>query len=248
MIQRPAGATLEARGVVSGYGAGEVLRGVDVDVHAGEVVAVLGPNGAGKTTLLRTLVGLNKLRRGTVTIDGTSLGRTSPERALGHGVALVPESRGIFGEFTVEENLRVGGYLERSATAVRERLEDAFERFPILRERRSQSAGTLSGGEQQQLAIARALMSDPRILLLDEPSLGLAPLIVDTVMALVRSLADDGRGVLLVEQHVTQALEMADRGFVLAEGRVRMSGQTAQLIDSGLEMAEAYLGGVDGTG
>ncbi len=243
MTDARTGAALEARGVVSGYGAVEVLHGVDVDVHAGEVVAVLGPNGAGKTTLLRTLVGLNKLDAGSVTLDGEALTGATPERALARGVALVPETRGIFPEFTVEENLRVGGYLERNAAALRRRMDEGYERFPVLRDRRAQSAGTLSGGEQQQLAIARALMSDPTTLLLDEPSLGLAPIIVETVLSLVRSLADDGRGVLLVEQHATQALELADRGYVLANGRVQLAGSAAELAESGVELAEAYLGG-----
>lgn len=234
---------LAVRDVRAGYGAVEVLRGVSLHVGAGEIVVVLGPNGAGKTTLLRTLVGLNRARAGEIVLAGERIEREAPESILARGMALVPEGRRLFGGLTVLENLRMGAYLERDQAVVDERLDDVFTRFPVLADRRGQLGGTLSGGEQQQLAIARALMASPRIVLLDEPSLGLAPLLVQVVFDLIEELRAGGLTVLLVEQNVHQALALADRAYVLSTGTVRVEGESARDLAGTREQLErAYFG------
>ncbi len=222
------------------YGAVVALHDVSLEVAPGEIVAALGPNGAGKTTLLRTLAGALKPQHGSVTFEGARLGGMAPEAVLRRGVALVPEGRHVFPNLTVEENLTVGGVARRDHDALRLDTQRWLERFPILGERASQLAGTLSGGEQQQLAIARALMSRPRMLLLDEPSLGLAPIYVDRIFELIGELHREGVTVLLVEQNVHRALEIADRAYVLSVGRVVASGRTDQLLEGELE--RSYLG------
>jgi branched-chain amino acid transport system ATP-binding protein len=222
------------------YGAVTAVRGVALSVADGEIVAVLGPNGAGKTTLLRTLAGALKPRSGSVRFDGASIAGLSPEAVVRRGVALVPEGRKIFPKLTVEENLLIGGITRRDADELRGDAQKWFERFPILGERAAQLAGTLSGGEQQQLSVARALMSRPRLLLLDEPSLGLAPIFVDRIFELVTELRAAGTTILLVEQNVHRALEVADRAYVLSVGSIVASGSTDTLVEGELE--RSYLG------
>jgi branched-chain amino acid transport system ATP-binding protein len=222
------------------YGAVVALHEVSLEVGAGEIVAALGPNGAGKTTLLRTLAGALKPHHGSVTFEGTRLSGMMPEAVLRRGIAMVPEGRHVFPNLTVEENLTIGGVARKDHDLLRQDALRWLERFPILGERASQLAGTLSGGEQQQLAIARALMSRPRMLLLDEPSLGLAPIYVDRIFELIQELHREGVTVLLVEQNVHRALEIADRAYVLAVGRVVASGPTDQLLEGELE--RSYLG------
>jgi branched-chain amino acid transport system ATP-binding protein len=222
------------------YGAVTALRDVSLRVATGEIVAALGPNGAGKTTLLRTIAGAHKPKSGDVRFDGTSIVGMSPEAVLRKGVALVPEGRKIFPNLTVQENLAIGGITRKDREELRDDADRWLTRFPILGERSDQLAGTLSGGEQQQLAVARALMSRPRLLLLDEPSLGLAPIFVDRIFELVAELRAAGTTILLVEQNVHRALEIADRAYVLAVGAVVASGSTDTLVEGDLE--RSYLG------
>lgn len=232
-----AGARLEVRGLDAGYGAFLVLRALALEVRPGLTV-ILGPNGAGKTTLLKALAGLIP-RRGLVTLDGADL----PERTdeiVRAGVALVAEGRQLFPQMTVTENLELGGWLVPRAERAR-RVDQAFENFPKLRERARQLAGTMSGGEQQMVAVARAMVSQPRLLMLDEPSLGLAPRMVDELLAIARRIADGGTTVLMVEQNVKKALAVADRGYVLERGTLVASG-AARLLARSSVVREAYLG------
>ena len=231
---------LAVDGLTVAYGAVVAIRDVSLEVAPGEVVAALGPNGAGKTTLLRTLAGALKPQRGSVMFDGGALTGLVPEAVVRRGVALVPEGRHVFPNLTVQENLVIGGIARTDHEELRADAERWLARFPILGERAGQFAGTLSGGEQQQLAIARALMSRPRMLLLDEPSLGLAPIFVDRIFELIEELRADGVTVLLVEQNVHRALEVADRAYVLSVGSVVASGPTDQLVEGELE--RSYLG------
>ena len=230
---------LEVEALRVGYGATEVLRGVSMRVADGEIVAVLGANGAGKTTLNHALSGLLP-RGGAIRFAGEAIERASPQRIVAAGLAHVPEGRRIFPDMSVRDNLALGSY--RRATANRARnLERAYSIFPRLRERRSQLAGTLSGGEQQMLAIGRGLMAEPRLLILDEPSLGLSPLLVEEMFALIRRVNADGLAVLLVEQNVVQTLEIASRAYVLENGAVRMEG-AASAIARDPQLRQAYLG------
>ena len=235
---------LEVRNLESGYvRALLVLRGVSLDVDAGRVAAVLGSNGAGKSTLLKTIMGLidDEPRKGEVLLDGRDVTGASTERIAQSGVAYVVEGRGMFPDLTVAESLRLGAYHRRGAAEVRADLERVHAMFPRLAERAGQRCGTLSGGEQQMLAIARALMSRPRLLLLDEPSLGLAPLLVKEIFDVVRRVADEGTGVLLVEQNAHQALRIADHGFVLESGRLVLEG-TSEALRRDENVRELYLG------
>jgi branched-chain amino acid transport system ATP-binding protein len=227
-------------GLTVAYGAVVAIRDVSLEVMPGEIVATLGPNGAGKTTLLRTLAGALKPQHGTVVFDGDALTGLTPETVVRRGVALVPEGRHVFPNLTVAENLAVGGIARSDHDELRDDLARWLERFPILGERADQFAGTLSGGEQQQLAIARALMARPRLLLLDEPSLGLAPIFVDRIFELIQQLRSEGVTVLLVEQNVHRAIEIADRAYVLSVGSVVASGATSELMEDELE--RSYLG------
>jgi branched-chain amino acid transport system ATP-binding protein len=230
--------TLSARGLGAGYGAIRVLDGIDLDVLAGRVTAVIGPNGAGKTTLLRALSGLIP-HTGEVRLDGVAL-PASPAAIVARGLGHVPEGRQLFPQMTVRENLELGAWrVPRGHRATR--LEQVLTLFPRLAERRGQLAGSLSGGEQQMLAIGRALMSRPRLLMLDEPSLGLAPRMVDDVLAIIRRLNEEGVTILLVEQHVAKALALAENAYVLERGRVVLRGPAASLRDSA-EVRAAYLG------
>ncbi len=221
------------------YGAVVAVRDVSLDVASGEIVAALGPNGAGKTTLLRTLAGAHKPQHGSVTFDGASITGLVPETVLRRGIRW---SRGpaCLPTLTVEENLTIGAAARKDKDAIRGEAERWLDRFPILAQRVGQMAGTLSGGEQQQLVIARALMSKPRMLLLDEPSLGLAPIFVDRIFELIQELRDEGVTILLVEQNVHRALEIADRAYVLSVGKVVASGTNDQLVEGELE--RSYLG------
>jgi branched-chain amino acid transport system ATP-binding protein len=230
-------AHLKVRGLAAGYGAFLVLRGIDFEAKPGLTV-ILGPNGAGKTTLLRALSGLMP-RRGEVLFDGEDLPEKTHEIVRG-GVALVPEGRQLFPQLTVLENLELGGWLATAAQRA-ERIEQMMQQFPKLRERAAQLAGTMSGGEQQMVAVARAMMSAPRLLMLDEPSLGLAPRMVDELLALVRRIADAGTTVLMVEQNVKKALAVADRGYVLERGALVASGP-AKLLARSSVIRETYLG------
>lgn len=229
---------IRVAGVTVRYGAVTALRDVSIEVNPGEIVAVLGPNGAGKSTLMRTIAGVHKPTAGQVHLAGTPVESGFPERVARRGLRLVPEGRQIFGPMTVEENLRMGS--PDSGAALHDQLERAYERFPILGERRRQAAGTLSGGEQQMLAIARALMAAPRVILYDEPSLGLAPRIVDQIFELIVGLRDEGVTSVVVEQNARRALAMSDRAYLLAAGSVKASGRSAEMAES--DIAGHYLG------
>ncbi len=231
---------LEVDGLTVAYGAVVAVHDVTLDVDRGEIVAVLGPNGAGKSTLLRTIAGALRPQDGEVRFEGRALRGLHPEDVVRAGIVLVPEGRLIFPGLTVQENLVVGGISRRDQDGLREDAERVLAMFPILRERAGQQAGTLSGGEQQQLAIARALMARPRLILLDEPSLGLAPIFVERIFALLGELRDAGTTLLLVEQNVHRALEIADRAYVMSVGRVVATGPASEFASGELE--RAYLG------
>ena len=231
---------LAVDGLTVAYGTVLALRDVSLDVGRGEIFGVLGPNGAGKTTLLRTIAGALRPQRGTVSFEGSRLTRLVAEDVLRRGIALVPEGRHVFPRLTVAENLAVGGIARRDREGLKQDADRLLERFPILGERAGQLAGTLSGGEQQQLAIARALMSRPRMLLMDEPSLGLAPLFVDRIFELIVELRAQGVTILLVEQNVHRALDVSERVYVLSVGRLVASGAANELLEGELE--RAYLG------
>ena len=232
---------LEIRDLVTAYGPVKALDGVTLSVPAGRITAVLGANGAGKTSLLRTVSGLVRSRSGTVTLDGKDITRSPVEEMVRLGMAHVPEGRGVIAELTIEENLRLGGLFRKEKDA-QAQIEGIYDLFPALRERRKRAAHTLSGGERQQLVVGRALLSKPKVLLLDEPSLGLAPLVVSQIFALVRDLVDrTGLAVLLVEQNAKSALGIADTGVVLNLGQVVATDDAATLAaDEGLR--HAYLG------
>jgi len=219
---------LEVSGLTTAYGEISALRDANLSVGSGEVVGLIGPNGAGKSTLLNTIAGLLVPRAGRVDFDGQDVTGRSPEELLRAGLALVPERRRIFVDLTVEENLRIGG-VTIPATDRGDLLNEMAELFPVLRDKWTTSAGYLSGGEAQQLAIGRALMSRPRLLMMDEPSLGLAPILVDTVFELIEALRDQGRTLLVVEQNATRMLEVADRAYVLRSGQMVAEGTGAEL-------------------
>jgi branched-chain amino acid transport system ATP-binding protein len=231
---------LEVRGIETGYGLLRVVRGVSFDLHADEVLAIVGANGVGKTTLLNALVGQLPIWSGDVTLVGRRVSGLPAHRIVGAGIALVPEGRRVFAELSVEDNLLVGAHTRRDRT-VRSELTEWLEFFPILRERRAQAAGSLSGGEQQMLAIARALMSRPKVLLLDEPALGLAPLVVRAVFETVARIRDQGTAVVLVEQNARLALETADRALVMQRGQVAIEGRASELATDE-RVRDIYLG------
>ena len=220
---------LEVSGLTTRYGSISALRRVSLSVAAKEVVGLIGPNGAGKTTLLNTVSGLLRPAEGEVHLDGRPVTGDSPDRMLKAGLALVPERRRLFAEMTVVENLRVGG-VTVSADERAERLDEVVELFPVLKDKWSTAAGFLSGGEAQQLAIARALMSNPRVILMDEPSLGLAPVLVDFVFDLIGRMRTEGRTMLVVEQNATRLLEVADRAYVLRTGEIAAEGAASDLL------------------
>ncbi len=231
---------LEVSALESRYGRIPALKGIDVAVRAGELVALVGANGAGKTTLLRALSGVQRVSGGCVRYEGADITRAPPERRVRLGIVQVPEGRQVFGPLTVEDNLRLGGYTRPAAEAV-STLERVYAMFPVLRQRRQAPAGTLSGGQQQMLAIGRALMARPRLLLLDEPSMGLAPRLVEEIFACVRGLRAAETAIFLVDQNARAALAIADRGYVLETGRIVLAGSGAELLADASVQA-AYLG------
>jgi len=233
---------LSVENLVVRYGQSTALRGVSFDVEQGQVVAIVGPNGAGKSTSLKAIVGLVPVAEGEIRFDGERIVGQRPEALLRRGISLVPEGRHIFGSLTVEENLQLGGTARADKRGVRADVRAFLERFPALARRRKSPAGKLSGGEQQQLAIARALIAKPRLLMLDEPSLGLAPLIVEQIFDIIAELRADGSTVLLVEQNATKAVELADFAYVMQSGELVMSGSSDQILSSE-EIVASYFGG-----
>jgi branched-chain amino acid transport system ATP-binding protein len=234
---------LDIRDLRVSYGNVEVLHGISLDVGEGEIVALLGSNGAGKTTTLRAISGLIRPRAGEIVMAGHALAGLRAHQIVALGLGHVPEGRRMFGALTVEENLRLGGYLIRRDSAVLEqRMADVYQTFPRLGERRGQLAGTLSGGEQQMLAIARALMLRPRIIVLDEPSMGLAPKLVRAIFGMIADICKEGTSILLVEQNARQALRIAQRAYVLESGRIALAGQAHELAQD-QRVRAAYLGG-----
>ena len=227
--------------VDAGYGTFQALFDCTLEVNAGEAVAVIGPNGAGKTTLMRVISGLIPARGGRMDMEGRDLVATPPHRIVDLGIAHVPENRRLFARMSVEDNLRMGAFVPSARAAFSRRLEFVYDLFPRMKERRHQLAGTLSGGEQQMCAIGRALMSEPKLLLLDEPSAGLAPVIVQRIFELVRVIREQGLTVLIVEQNVQQVLRVVDRAYVLEAGSIRMSGAAEELATSD-EIRRLYMG------
>ena len=232
---------LSINGVSAGYGDLQVLFDVSLDVKEGEIVALVGSNGAGKTTLLNNISGFIPVTAGNVTFGGTDLLKLPAHKRAELGIAHIPQGRGILNTLTVEENLILGSYVKAARKHREAPTEEAYNRFPILRERKKQLAGSLSGGQQQMLAIARALMLHPRLIMLDEPSLGLAPIIVDEVFDIISNVSKDGVSMLLIEQNLTKSLSIADRGYVLESGRLVMEGPAKELL-SDERVTKAYLG------
>lgn len=227
--------------VVTAYGQIVALKGVSLEVHEGDVVCLLGANGAGKSTLINTISGILRPRSGRVMFQGENIVELKASRITGRGIVQVPEGRGIFTQMTVHENLLMGANLRRDTARVDSDIDAAYARFPVLAERRAQKAGVLSGGEQQMLALERALLSQPKLLLLDEPSMGLSPIMVEKVFANIRQIAATGVTILLVEQNAQLALEISNRAYVLQNGEMTMSGSASDLLQSDL-VQDAYLG------
>ncbi len=234
-------ALLELKGVDAFYARIQALHGVSLTVDRGEIVALIGSNGAGKTTTLRTISGLMHPAAGTITFDGRDISNTPPHRVVELGICQAPEGRRLFQRLTVQDNLEMGAYSRRDRAGIRDSMEKVFTLFPRVKERRHQLAGTLSGGEQQMVAISRALMSNPRVLMLDEPSLGLAPLIVDTIFGIINEINSSGVPILLVEQNAVKALDVAHRAYVLETGTIVQSGPGKELAQSE-DVQKAYLG------
>jgi branched-chain amino acid transport system ATP-binding protein len=232
---------LELTGLEVAYGGIRAVKDIDLSVAQGDLVCLIGANGAGKTTTLKAICGLVPARGGTVRYDGREITGTPSFRLVERGLAMVPEGRGIFRQLTVQENLAMGAFVRRDRSAIRRDLDRVFELFPRLAERRDQSGGTLSGGEQQMLAIGRAMMSRPKLLLLDEPSMGLAPLLVQKIFETVRAISLEGVTILLIEQNARLALEIANRAYVMESGMITLSGPAAELLAEP-KVREAYLG------
>lgn len=232
---------LELRSVSTHYGLVAVLRDVDMEIYAGEMVCLLGGNASGKTTTLKTILGYVTPSEGEVVLDGHVVSGLSTTEVVRRGVSMVPENRRLFPDMTVEENLQLGAYLRRDRKDVEETRAVVFETFPRVRERLKQKAGTLSGGEQQMVAMGRALMADPKVLLMDEPSMGLAPILVEQVFEIIRKIRELGKTVFVVEQNANMALSIADRGYVIQTGQVVLSDTAENLLQNPL-MREAYLG------
>ena len=235
-------ALLEVNNLEVYYGVIRALKGISFQVNEGEIVSLIGANGAGKTTMMQSVVGIIPKRNGSVIFDGQDITKTPCHKIVKLGMTQVPEGRRIFQELSVYENLMMGAYSVKDQQQFKEDLESAFERFPRLAERRKQIAGTLSGGEQQMLAMSRALMSRPKLLMLDEPSMGLAPILVDQIFEIIKELNAAGTTILLVEQNASKALEISDRAYVLETGSVTLSGTGKELANSP-EVQKAYLGG-----
>ena len=232
---------LRLHNVETFYGNIQALKGVSFEVPDASIVTLLGANGAGKTTTVRTISGLTAATSGTIEFDGQRIERLAPARVVRRGISLVPQGRLLFAELTVAENLKLGAYTRNDQAGIKRDTERAYEQFPILKDKRGQDAGTLSGGQQQMLAVARSLMSRPKLLMLDEPSLGLAPLIVEEIFQIIRRIRDDGTAILLVEQNANMALAISDHGYVLESGQVLISGTAAELMRDP-QVQQAYLG------
>jgi len=232
---------LEVNGIDVSYGDVQALWDVSIKVEEGTIVALVGANGAGKTTLLKTISGLNYAKKGEIIFSGEPLKNLKPQNIVDRGIMHVPEGRRLFANLTVLENLRLGAYIPRARGSFAESLERAFTLFPVLQNRKSQKAGSLSGGEQQMLAIARALMSKPKLLMLDEPSLGLSPIFVRTIFELIGTLNEQKATILLVEQNINQALRIAHQAYVLKTGKIVMSGAGSELLENE-EVRQAYIG------
>lgn len=235
-------ALLEVKDLQVYYGVIQALKGISFEVNEGEIVTLIGANGAGKTTTMQSLIGLIPSHSGSVIFDGKDITKTPCHKIVRSGLTQVPEGRRIFQELTVYENLLMGGFIQNDQTVLKNDIEGIYERFPRLAERKNQIAGTLSGGEQQMLAIGRAMMSHPKLLLLDEPSMGLSPILVDQVFDIIKQLRDEGTTILLVEQNAGKSLAISDRAYVLELGEIVLSGTGAELAASD-EVKKAYLGG-----
>ncbi len=235
-------ALLEVKGLEVYYGVIQALKGIDFEVNEGEIVTLIGANGAGKTTTMQSVIGLIPPKAGTVSFEGKDITHLHCHKIVSLGMSQVPEGRRIFQELTVYQNLLMGAYIQKDKKAIKEDIKKIYERFPRLEERKNQIAGTLSGGEQQMLAMGRALMSRPKLLMLDEPSMGLSPLLVDEVFTIIKDLNKDGTTVLLVEQNAGKSLAISDRAYVLENGKIVLSGTGEELLQSE-EVKKAYLGG-----
>ncbi|AGT33316.1 amino acid ABC transporter ATPase [Geobacillus genomosp. 3] len=233
---------LKVDGIDVFYGNIHALKGVSLEVNSGEIVTLIGANGAGKTTLLKTISGLLKPKSGDIVYEGVSIAGKAAQAIVKHGISHVPEGRRVFANMTVEENLELGAFLRKDKQGIQDDFANVYQLFPRLEERRKQLAGTLSGGEQQMLAIGRALMARPKLLLLDEPSMGLAPLLVKTIFRIIQEINESGTTILLVEQNAHMALSIADRAYVIESGRVVLSG-TAGELQASEQVRQAYLGG-----
>ena len=233
---------LELKGVVSGYGNITALKSIDLSVPEGKIVSLIGANGAGKSTTMRTIMGLVKAREGSISFLGQDLTKLKTHEIVKAGISLVPEGRQILQDMTVYENLEMGAYIRKDKVGIEEDIKKVFKRFPILDERSYQLGGTLSGGQQQMLAIGRALMARPKLLLLDEPSMGLAPLVVNEIFEVIKEISQEGTTVLVVEQNVRQALKIADYAYVLETGKMVLDG-SAEDVRHDPRVMEAYLGG-----
>ena len=234
---------LEVKDIYAGYLDADILKGVSLEVYSGEIVCVIGPNGAGKSTIFKAVYGFIDIRRGVVIFDGSDITRTRPQEMLNSGIAIVPQLRSVFPQMTVRENLEMGMYLEKDRQQIKRRILDIFELFPRLAERESQRAGTMSGGEQRMLEIGRSLMLEPRLLLMDEPSAGLAPIVTKMIFEQVQYLNQElGLTILMIEQNARQGLEFSDRGYVLELGRNSYQGTGQALVDNP-EVRRAFLGG-----
>ncbi len=234
-------ALLEIKDLEVNYGVIKAIKGVSFDVNEGEIIALIGANGAGKTTILHTVTGLIQAKKGSIVFDGKELTKTPPHKIVSMGMAHVPEGRRIFQQLSVLENLKLGAYTRKDKSEIASTLKMVYERFPRLEERKNQVAGTLSGGEQQMLAMGRALMSKPRIILMDEPSMGLSPLLVSEIFDIIKVINESGTTVLLVEQNAKKALSIADRAYVLETGNITLSGDAKDLINDE-SVKKAYLG------
>ena len=234
-------AMLEVRDLEVYYGVIKAIKGISFDVNEGEIIALIGANGAGKTTILHTVTGLISPKHGSITFEGHNLVKTPPHKIVSLGMAHVPEGRRVFAQLSVLENLKLGAYTRRDSAEIAESLKMVYERFPRLEERKNQLAGTLSGGEQQMLAMGRALMSKPKIILMDEPSMGLSPILVSEIFDIIRSISEAGTTVFLVEQNAKKALAIADRAYVLETGNITLEGKASDLANND-SVKKAYLG------
>ena len=242
-VTRGDGTLLEMRDVDTSYGPVEVLRDVSLEIKRGEIVCLLGPNAAGKSTTLKTILGMVRPKKGEIKLDGERIDGLVTTAIVGKGLTMVPEGRRLFGRMSVRENLEIGANLRDDKDKIQQDLERVLELFPRLRERLNQKAGTLSGGEQQMLAMGRALMADPKVMLMDEPSMGLAPILVEQVFDIIKEINERGTTIFLVEQNASMALEIADRGYVLQTGEIVLADSAKALLENP-QMQEAYLGAV----